>query len=148
MTVILDRPSVNIKLIPETRNYEVNIISEEKYDDAGFEEFLQYFKNTWEYVKTEDGNVYFLKINISSTSEENELPLTAFIKLVHVIIQLHDIFCSHLHSCSVLSKGAKKWQDAYELITKLYKHPDQRPIMFTESEEECKKFFTLNQLIK
>lgn len=147
MTTILDRPSVNIKLNSETKIYEVNILSDEKYDENGFEEFLQYFKNTWEYIKKEE-QIYFLKINIVSNSSENELPLTAFIKLIHVIVQLHDIFCAHMHCCSIISKGAKKWQDAYELVTKLYKHPDQRPIMFTESEEDCKKFFILNQIIK
>lgn len=147
MTTILDRPSVNIKLNSETMLFQVNILSDEKYNEAGFEEFLEYFKKTWEYIKS-NSEIYFLIINITSSTEENELPLTAFIKLIHVIVQLHDIFCSHMHACSIISKGAKKWQDAYELVTKLYKHPDQRPLMFTESEEDCKKFFQLNQIIK
>lgn len=147
MITILERPSVNIKLNSETMLFEVNILTDEKYDETGFEEFLTYFKNTWECIKKED-KIYFLIINIKSNTEQNELPLIAFIKLVHLIIRLHEIFCSHMHACSIISKGAKKWQDAYELVSKLYKHPDQRPMIFTETEEEGKKFFLLNQIIK
>lgn len=147
MNTILDRPSVNIKLSKDTFIYEVNITSDEKYDEEGFDEFLEYFKQTWEYIQKEN-KIYFLRINIISNSSENELPLTAFIKLIQVILKLHNIFCAHMHACSIISTGAKKWQDAYDLVTRLYKHPDQRPIMFTESQEDCKKFFQLNQIIK
>ncbi len=147
MNTILERPSVNIKLNKDKFVYEVNIKSDEEYNEIGFEEFLEYFKQTWVCIKNKN-EIYFLKISIISNSSDNELPLTAFIKLINIILELHDIFCLHMHACSIISKGSKKWQDAYDFITKLYKHPDQRPIMFTESHEDCNKFFQLNQIIK
>ena len=85
-------------------------------------------------------------INIHAKGEE-DLPLTAFIRLIKVISELNEIFKKHLHSCCIISNGAKKWQDAYELITKIYKPPDQRPLKFTEDKEDAKLFLISNQII-
>ena len=147
MTTILERPDYNIKIYDKERLFEVNITNDKEYAEYGFQEFLDYFKNTWELLgNTEDA--YFLLINIHTNTSKNDLPLGAFIKLIQVLIELHNIFKTNLHSGAVLSKGVKKWQDAYNLITKLYKHPDQREFIFSESKDEITKFFNLNQLIK
>lgn len=145
MPIILDRTSVNIELEPNKSMFTVNIISEHKYDEAGFQEFIEYFKNTWKYIQ-ENNEKYFLIINIK-TIGENDLPLSAFINLIQTITGLHELFVKHLHSCCIISSGAKKWQDAYDFITKFYKPPDQRPLMFTENPEEAKFFLLSNKII-
>ena len=145
MPIVLDRPSVNIELEPDTFMFSVNIKAEQKYDEIGFQEFIEYFKNTWSYISEKDER-YFMVINIT-TNGENDLPLSAFIKLVQTITNLHETFVKHLHSCCILSSGAKKWQDAYDFITKLYKPPDQRPLKFTEDIDEARLFLLSNKII-
>lgn len=145
MPIVLDRPSVNIELEHDTSMFRVNIKAEQKYDENGFQEFIEYFKNTWSYISEKDER-YFMVINIT-TNGENDLPLSAFIKLVQTITNLHETFVKHLHSCCILSSGAKKWQDAYDFITKLYKPPDQRPLKFTEDIDEARLFLLSNKII-
>lgn len=145
MPIVFNRPSVNINLDIESKMFEVNITNDEKYNELGFLEFIEYFKSTWTYV-SEQNDIYFMIINITANGE-NYLPLTAFIKLIQTITDLHELFSKHLHSCCIYSSGAKKWQDAYELITKLYKPKDQRPLRFTENIEEGKLFLISNQII-
>lgn len=145
MPVLFQRPSVNIILDRNEKLYEVNITNEEKYNEPGFVEFITYFKMCWELV-VKEGDIYFMVINIHAKGEE-DLPLSAFIRLIKVISELNEIFKKHLHSCCIISNGAKKWQDAYELITKIYKPPDQRPLKFTEDKEDAKLFLISNQII-
>jgi len=145
MPIVFNRPSVNINLDNDSKMFEVNITNDEKYNESGFLEFIRYFKSTWKYV-SDQNDIYFMIINITAHGE-NDLPLTAFIKLIQTITELHELFSKHLHSCCIYSSGAKKWQDAYELITKLYKPKDQRPLRFTENIEEGKLFLISNQII-
>ena len=145
MPIIFERPTVNIILNPETTMFEVNIISDEKYNEPGFLEFIQYFKSTWQYI-ADANEIYFMIINIKANGEQ-DLPLSAFIKLVQTITELHQLFVKHLHSCCIISSGTKKWQDAYDFITKLYKPPDQRPLKFTENKEEADRFLISNKII-
>ena len=145
MPLVLDRPSVDINLDSDKSMFIVNIKTDEKYDEAGFQEFIEYFKNTWKYI-SEQGLCYYMIINIAANGE-NDLPLSAFINLVQTITGLHEIFVKHLHSCCIISSGAKKWQDAYDFITKFYKPPDQRPLKFTEDTESAKIFLLSNKII-
>lgn len=145
MPIVFQRPSVNIILDDNNKMFEVNITNDEKYNEPGFLEFIEYFKTTWKYV-ADNNYTYFMTINIK-TKGENDLPLTAFVKLVQTITELHELFSKHLHSCCIFSSGSEKWQNAYDLITKLYKPKDQRPIRFTENIEEGKLFLISNQII-
>ena len=145
MPLVLDRPSVDIDLDPNKSMFTVNIKTDQKYDEAGFQEFIEYFKNTWKYI-SEQNTCYYMIINIAANGE-NDLPLSAFIKLVQTITGLHELFVKHLHSCCIISSGAKRWQDAYDFVTKFYKPPDQRPLKFTENTEEAKIFLLSNKII-
>ncbi len=145
MPVLFQRPSVNIIFDKNEKLYEVNITNEEKYNEPGFVEFLTYFKLCWELIEKEK-DIYFMVINIDAEGEE-DLPLTAFIRLIKVISELNEIFKKHLHSCCIISNGSKKWQDVYDLITKIYKPPDQRPLKFTNDKEHAKLFLISNQII-
>lgn len=145
MPIIFSRPSVNIVLDDNNKIFEVNIIGDEKYNEPGFLEFIEYFKSTWKYI-SDKKDIYFMIINIK-TQGENDLPLTAFISLVRTITELHEIFSKHLHSCCIFSCGSKKWQNAYDFIIKLCNSKDQRPIRFTEDIEEGRLFLISNQII-
>ena len=77
---ILDRPSVKIILNKTSELFTVNLLSDNGYDQDGFNEFLQYFKNTWELIHTSN-EIFKLYINLE-TAKDNELPLPAYMNLL------------------------------------------------------------------
>ena len=80
--------------------------------------------------------------------KEHELPLPAYIKLIKMITDLNDIIINHCHSICILTEGSEKWENAYKLITKLWNPLEQRPLKFTQDENEVNLFFKINKLIK
>lgn len=145
--IILSREGYNITLNPEKEMFTVNLIADVEYDEMGFQEFLKYFNNTWLYIK-DNGLTYYLFINLGTCKKENELPLPAYIKLIKVITDLNDLIINHCHCISILTEGSEKWENAYNLITKLWNPPEQRSIKFTQSQTEVDLFFKTNRLVK
>ena len=143
---ILERYSFNIKLNTTKSIFTVNLIADVKYDEKGFEEFLDYFKNTWYYIR-DNSLIYYLSINLGISKKENELPLHAYVKLIKVITGLNDIIVKHCHCICILTEGSEKWEQAYNLITKLWNPPEQRPLKFTQSERDSEIFFKSTKLI-
>lgn len=146
-TIILKREAYDITLNKEESIFTVNLIADLEYNEAGFQEFLEYFRNTWIFIRNED-KIYYLFINLGLCKKENELPLFAYIKLVKEITELNKIVINHCHSICILTEGSEKWENAYNLITKLWNPPEQRPLKFTYKQEEVKAFFNVNKLIK
>ena len=60
---ILNREAFNIKLNPDEFIFSVNLVADVPYNESGFQEFLEYFKNTWIYIK--DNSLSYLNISIS-----------------------------------------------------------------------------------
>tara|TARA_R110001592_G_scaffold15885_4_gene68434 strand:- start:7698 stop:8147 length:450 start_codon:yes stop_codon:yes gene_type:complete len=146
-TIILEREGYNITLNPEKEMFTVNLIADVVYDEEGFKEFLRYFNNTWLYIK-DNSLTYYLFINLGLCKKENELPLPAYIKLIKVITDLNNLIIKHCHCISILTEGSEKWENAYNLITKLWTPPEQRPLKFTQSQNEVDLFFKTNRLVK
>ena len=144
--IILSREAFNITLNNESNLFTVNITADVEYDEEGFQEFLEYFKNTWIYIKNEK-LVYYLFINLGICKKEHELPLPAYIKLIKMITDLNDIIIKHCHCICILTEGSEKWENAYNLITKLWNPPEQRPLKFTQNQEQVNIFFKTNKLI-
>ena len=144
--IILSREAFNITLNNESNLFTVNITADVEYDEEGFKEFLEYFKNTWIYIQNEK-SVYYLFINLGICKKEHELPLTAYIKLIKTITDLNDIMVKHCHSVCILTEGSEKWENAYNLITKLWNPPEQRPLKFTQEQEQVDIFFKTTRLI-
>ena len=144
--IVLDRTAFNITLNKSTNMFSVNLIADEVYNEPGFQEFLEYFKNTWVYVK-DNSLIYYLFINLGICKKENDLPLFAYIKLVKMITELNDILIYHCHSICILTEGSEKWENAYNLITKLWNPPEQRPLKFTNERKDVDIFFMINKLI-
>ena len=137
-TIILDK----IKCI-----YSVNLKEDKPYNEEKFEEFLLYFKNTWEYIK-DNKLKYHQLINLGiNGNKNNELPLDAYIKLVKIITEVNDILNSYCHSICILTNGSTKWKTAYELATKLWKPNKQRPLLFTEDSKHMEAFFLTHKLM-
>ena len=144
--IILSREAFNITLNNKSNLFTVNIIADVEYNEEGFQEFLEYFKNTWIYIQNEK-LVYYLFINLGICKKENELPLQAYIKLIKMITDLNDIIIRHCHCVCILTEGSEKWENAYNLITKLWNPPEQRPLKFTQEQEQVDIFFKSNKLI-
>ena len=144
--IILSREGFNITLNNESNLFTVNITADVEYNEEGFQEFLEYFKNTWIYIQNEK-KVYYLFINLGICKKEHELPLTAYIKLIKTITDLNDIMVKHCHSVCILTEGSEKWENAYNLITKLWNPPEQRPLKFTQEQEQVDIFFKTSRLI-
>ena len=146
-TTILKRDAFDITLNKKDSKFNVNLIADVEYNEPGFQEFLEYFKNAWLFIK-EQNDIYYLFINLGLCKKEHELPLPAYIKLIKMITDLNDIIINHCHSICILTEGSEKWENAYKLITKLWNPLEQRPLKFTQDENEVNLFFKINKLIK
>ena len=142
---ILEKEAYNIMLDKTNSIFIVNVIEDIEYTDSGFEEFSTYFKSTWLYLK-EQKEIYYLLINLGTTKKKNELPLHAYFKIVKMITDANDIIVKHCHCICILTEGYEKWEGLYNMITKLWNPPDQRPIKFTQTKEEANIFFKSNKL--
>jgi len=142
---VLDRPSVKIILNKTSELFTVNLLSDNGYDQDGFNEFLQYFKNTWKLIHTSN-EIFKLYINLE-TAKDNELPLPAYMNLLKCITDVNDILKTNCHCVCIFTKDCSKWQNAYNFITKLWNPKDQRPILFTDKEEDKTLFLQSNKLI-
>jgi len=144
---ILERDAFNIKLNTDKCIFNVNLIADVEYNDNGFQEFLEYFKSGWIYIR-DNSLVYYLFINLGTCKKEHELPLAAYIKLIKMITDLNEIIINHCNCVCILTEGSEKWENAYKLITKLWNPPEQRPLKFTQDEKNVDIFFKTNKLIK
>ena len=149
MTDIIIKEEIGyiIKLNNSKNVFNVILKMDVEYSEEGFEEFLLYFTNTWEYIKTNNFH-YHLLINLgSSAKKENELPLVAYVKLIKMMTSINTTLNNHCHSICILTEGSKKWKTAYEFATKLWKPDRQRPLKFTEDINEVTLFFNSHKLI-
>tara|TARA_B110001450_G_scaffold247782_1_gene263232 strand:+ start:480 stop:938 length:459 start_codon:yes stop_codon:yes gene_type:complete len=141
-TIILNRPTLTMYI--DNNTLEVDLI-DTKYDEEGFKEFLNYFKNTW-IMFNKNKEIYKMFINLGD-AVDSELPLFAYMSLLKTILDINDILKTNCHCICILTKGHKKWRDMYNLLTKLWSTKDQRPILFTNDIEEKNKFINSNELI-
>jgi|TARA_B110001450_G_scaffold94688_1_gene89804 hypothetical protein len=142
---ILKRDNISIILNKTSEMFTINLTSEEGYNSEGFDEFLLYFKNTWETIRgTKD--IYKLYINLE-TSKDNDLPLTAYMNILKCIGDIGDILKTNCHCICIFTHDCGVWQDAYNFIIKLWNTKDQRPIMFTDNVDDKNLFLQSNELI-
>jgi hypothetical protein len=145
--VIKDTNTYSIFLDKTKSIYSVILKEDNPYNEKEFEEFLLYYKNTWEYIR-ENKLKYHQLINLAINGDNNnELPLDAYIKLIKNITETNDILNSNCHSICILTSGSTKWKTAYELATKLWKPAKQRPLLFTEDSKHMEAFFLTHKLM-
>lgn len=143
---ILDRPTVKIILNKNLELFTVRIISNDEYNAEGFDEFLKYFRNTWKIIQA-NTDIFALYVTLE-TYKENELPLPAYMDLLKCIADINETLKTHCHCICIFTKDAKKWQDAYNFVTTLWNPKENRPILFTDNEENKKVFLHSNKLIR
>ena len=143
---ILDRPTVKIILNKKSELFTIRILSNDEYNPEGFEEFLNYFRNTWKIVNSSN-EIYKLYIDIQP-EKDNELPLQAYMNLLKCITDINEILKTNCHCICIFTKEAKKWQDAYNFITTLWNPKENRPIMFTDNIDDKTFFLQSNKLIR
>lgn len=144
---ILNTKDVSITYSKKEEILNFRLINNTSYDKYGFNQSLNYIKNTWTYFKQNQIRATFLiNLNVSSTSK-NDLPLDAYISLIEVIKFVNDILISNCHCIIILTKDADKWKGIYDFLTKLWCPPEQRPIGFFHSEEEASNFIVKNKLV-
>ena len=147
VAIIQDNDIYCISLDKSKSIYAIELKQDTPYDENKFEEFLLYLKNTWEYIR-ENKLKYHLLVNLGVTgNKDNELPLSAYIKLVKTITEINYILISNCHSISILTCGSEKWKTAYQLATKLWNPVNQRPLLFTEDSKDVESFFLSHKLI-
>ena len=142
---ILDRPSIKIVLDKPNELFRVNLLTHDGYNQEGFEEFINYFKNTWKLINY-NSEIFKLYINLESATD-NELPLPAYMNLLKCILDINDILKTNCHCICIFTKEHSKWQDTYNFITKLWNPVDQRPILFTDKDDDKTLFLQSNKLI-
>ena len=91
--VILDREAFNIRLNKSKCIFNVNLIADVEYNEEGFQEFLEYFKSGWIYIK-ENSLTYYMFINLGICKKEHELPIHAYIKLIKMIMNWRQRICT------------------------------------------------------
>ncbi len=143
--IILRSESVILSLNNDTNIFNFDLIEDTPYNKEGFDEGIEYFRNSWIYIK-ENNLKFHMLINLGVSKKENELPLHAYIKLIKMTTELNDIFIKHCHSACILTEGSEKWQNAYNLITKLWNPSDRRPLKFTDDPNEVNVFFSSNKI--
>ena len=57
---ILKRDGYDITLNKNDSKFNVNLIADVEYNEPGFQEFLEYFKNTWLYIKEQNDTYYLI----------------------------------------------------------------------------------------
>ena len=55
---------------------------------------------------------------------------------------------TNCHCICIFTKDAKKWQDAYNFIKTLWNPRENRPILFTDNQEDKTLFLQSNKLIR
>ena len=144
-------------IIKETHGYCINLDNtkhifnvklkvETEYNEIAYDEFLLYFQNTWEYIKTHNLRYHLLVDLGGSKQNENELPLVAYMKLINTMTKINSLLNLHCHSVCIVSPGSEKWKNAYKLATKLWKPDKQRPLNFTDVANDAILFFNSHKL--
>jgi hypothetical protein len=139
--VLLDKPTVKITL-NKTKSYFNIIVHAEKYDEEGYNEFLEYFKMAWVYISSEK-MVFYLFIEIEG-KEDLEFPLDVYIKLIRCISSIDHNIKNNCHCMCILTNGSLKWKEYLDFLTNLIKPP--RPLLLTDSKKEAQTFLNSNTL--
>jgi len=143
---ILDRPTVKIMLNKQLELFTVDLLSNDGYNEEGFNEFLAYFKNTWKTIQSGD-DIFALYINIKE-SRDAEIPLQAYMSLLKCINDINDILRTRCHCICIFTNDANKWQGVYDFMTKLWNPRENRPIKFTDDQDDKTLFLQSNKLIR
>ena len=139
--VLLDTANAKITLNKTKSYFNITVLANE-YNEEGYNEFLEYFKQSWIYISKEN-LVFYLFIEIEG-KENLEFPLDVYVKLIKCISSVDTIIKKHCHCMCILTKGHCKWREYLDFLTNLIKPP--RPLLLTDNKKEADTFLNSNKL--
>lgn len=146
MTVIdiLKTVSVHITFDKNEEILKIKLLDNTEYSETGFQESLEYIKNTFIYIN--ENNLKCSFICDLRCNSGNILPLHAYVKLVTLIKDINSILMAHCHCIIIVTDDSEKWKGVYSFLTKLWNPNDQRPLEFMDKEENISDFILKNKL--
>lgn len=141
---ILKTVSVHITFNKNQERLSIKLLDNTEYSEAGFQESLEYIKNTFIYIRENNLKCSFicdLRCNFGS-----ELPLHAYVKLVSLITDINSILITNCHCIIIITHDSQKWKGTYSFITKLWRPAEQRPIEFMNDDDNILDFILKNKL--
>ena len=139
--VLLDTANAKITLNKTKSYFNITVLANE-YNEKGYNEFLEYFKQSWIYISKEN-LVFYLFIEIEG-KENLEFPLDVYVKLIKCISSVDNHIKKHCHCMCILTKGHCKWREYLDFLTNLIKPP--RPLLLTDNKKEADTFLNSNKL--
>jgi hypothetical protein len=139
--VLLDTANAKITLNKTKSYFNITVLANE-YNEEGYNEFLEYFKQSWIYISKEN-LVFYLFIEIEG-KENLEFPLDVYVKLIKCISSVDNHIKKHCHCMCILTKGHCKWREYLDFLTNLIKPP--RPLLLTDNKKEADTFLNSNKL--
>tara|TARA_Y100001970_G_scaffold293484_1_gene440618 strand:+ start:8708 stop:9154 length:447 start_codon:yes stop_codon:yes gene_type:complete len=141
---ILKTVSVHITFNKNEEILKIKLLDNTEYSEIGFQESLEYLKNTFIYIKENNLKCSFIcDLRCNSGSE---LPLHAYVKLVSLITDINSILISNCHCIIIITHDSEKLKGTYSFITKLWRPTDQRPLEFMNNEDNISDFILMNKL--
>ena len=139
--VLLDTPDTKI-ILNKNKSYFNITVNAHEYVEEAYNLFLEYFKQTWIYISSEQLDFY-LFIEIEGKPDV-DLPLDVYIKLMKCISSIDNLIKKHCHCICILTKGSCKWKEYLDFLTNLIKPP--RPLLLTDNKKEADTFLNSNKL--
>ena len=143
MVTIIEKEDFSIIIDKESSIFNIDFRGNEKFNMESYNEFIEYFRNTWQYIY--DNNLkYFILIKVSD-EKKNNIPLDAIVKLIQVLNDMNHIRKKCLHSIVVVTKDAETWRGLYDFIEKFRPPDDRNAILFTNNINDSNEFFSKNK---
>jgi hypothetical protein len=141
---ILKTTSVHITFNKIEEILKIKLLDNTEYSEIGFQESLDYVKNTFIYIKEQNLKCSF--ICDMRCNSGNALPLHAYVKLVSIIKDINHILLTNCHCIIIITNDSEKLKGVYSFLTKLWSPDDQRPIEFMNNEDHISDFILMNKL--
>ncbi len=141
---ILKTSSVHITFNKDEEILKIKLLDNTDYSEIGFQESLDYIKNTFLYIKENNLRCSFI-CDLRSNSG-NALPLHAYVKLVTLIKDIDSILLTNCHCIIIITDDSEKLKGVYSFVTKLWSPYEQRPIEFMNNEDHISDFILMNKL--
>lgn len=107
------------------------------YDEKGFNESLEYIRQTWKHAVINNIKYTFIVDVLLETNVD--LPLSAYIKLINMLMDIHKDILSNCINIFFITKSKDKWRGVYDFVTKLWNPLEEKPLYFIDTYDAITK---------